>query len=84
MSHTYASNRVHVVFSTKDRKKSLADDLQPRLWGYMKGIAKKSWIRSRQDRRCVRSRPRSPRRASCDAAREGGSVDQGLFVEMAQ
>ena len=40
MSHTYASNRVHVVFSTKGRKKNLADDLQPKLWGYMKGIAK--------------------------------------------
>ena len=40
MSHTYASNRVHVVFSTKARKKNLADDLQPKLWGYMKGIAK--------------------------------------------
>jgi putative transposase len=40
MSHTYASNRVHVVFSTKDRRKNLADDLQPKLWGYMKGIAK--------------------------------------------
>lgn len=40
MSHTYASNRVHVVFSTKDRKKNLANDLQPKLWGYMKGIAK--------------------------------------------
>jgi putative transposase len=41
MSHTYASNRVHVVFSTKDRKRNLADELQPKLWGYMKGIAKK-------------------------------------------
>lgn len=40
MSHTYASNRVHVVFSTKDRKKNLADDLHPKLWGYMNGIAK--------------------------------------------
>ncbi len=40
MSHTYASNRVHVVFSTKGRKKGLADDLQPKLWAYMKGIAK--------------------------------------------
>ena len=40
MSHTYASNRVHVIFSTKGRKKSLADDLQPKLWSYMKGIAK--------------------------------------------
>jgi REP element-mobilizing transposase RayT len=33
MSHTYASNRVHVVFSTKDRTKNLANDLQPKLWG---------------------------------------------------
>lgn len=40
MSHTYASNRVHVVFSTKGRKKNLADELQPKLWSYMKGIAK--------------------------------------------
>lgn len=40
MSHTYASNRIHVVFSTKDRKKILTDDLQPKLWAYMKGIAR--------------------------------------------
>ncbi len=40
MSHTYASNRVHVVFSTRDGEKNLANDLQPKLWGYMKGIAK--------------------------------------------
>jgi putative transposase len=39
MSHTYASNRVHIVFSTKGRQKILADDLQPQLWGYIKGIA---------------------------------------------
>jgi putative transposase len=40
MSHTYASNRVHVVFSTKGRTRTLPNDLQPKLWGYMKGIAK--------------------------------------------
>ena len=40
MSHTYASNRVHVVFSTKERHKNLADELQPKLWSYMRGIAK--------------------------------------------
>jgi len=40
MSHTYASNRVHLIFSTKDRETTLSDDLQPKLWGYMKGIAK--------------------------------------------
>jgi putative transposase len=39
MSHTYSSNRVHVVFSTKGRAASLNDDFQPKLWGYMKGIA---------------------------------------------
>jgi putative transposase len=40
MSHTYSSNRVHVVFSTKGRKKNLPVDLLPKLWGYMKGIPK--------------------------------------------
>jgi REP element-mobilizing transposase RayT len=39
MSHTYSSNRVHVIFSTKERKKSLPDDFQPKLWAYMAGIA---------------------------------------------
>lgn len=41
MSHSYSSNRVHIVFSTKDRRPSLSDDLQPKLWAYMAGIAKK-------------------------------------------
>jgi putative transposase len=40
LSHTYASNRVHVVFSTKHRQKRLAPEIQPRLWGYMSGIAR--------------------------------------------
>ena len=39
MSHTYSSNRVHVIFSTKEREKNLFDELQPRLWAYMAGIA---------------------------------------------
>ena len=40
MSHTYVSNRIHVVFSTKERQKSIPKDLQPRLWVYMAGIAR--------------------------------------------
>ena len=40
MSHSYSSNRIHVIFSTKERKKSLSDDFQPKLWAYMAGIAK--------------------------------------------
>lgn len=39
MSHTYSSNRVHVVFSTKERQKRLPEDLQPKLWAYIAGIA---------------------------------------------
>jgi putative transposase len=39
MSHTYSSNRVHVVFSTKERQKRLPEDFQPKLWAYIAGIA---------------------------------------------
>lgn len=41
MSHTYAQNVVHVVFSTKDRRKSLDSEFRPRLWTYLAGICKK-------------------------------------------
>jgi putative transposase len=39
MSHTYCSNRIHLIFSTKERQKSLSEELQPKLWAYMAGIA---------------------------------------------
>jgi putative transposase len=39
MSHTYSSNRIHLIFSTKNREKSLSEQLQPKLWAYMAGIA---------------------------------------------
>ena len=38
MSHTYAQNVVHVVFSTKDRKKVLDREFRPRLWAYITGV----------------------------------------------
>lgn len=40
MSHSYSSIRVHVIFSTKGRQKTLSDILQPKLWPYMAGIAR--------------------------------------------
>jgi len=39
VSHSYSSNRVHVIFSTKGRKQSVANDSQPKLWADMAGIA---------------------------------------------
>jgi putative transposase len=39
MSHTYCSNRIHVIFSTKGRQNMIHEELQPKLWAYMAGIA---------------------------------------------
>src|SRR5277367_5340160 len=38
MPHTYAQNLIHVVFSTKDRSKSIPQHFQPQLWAYAAGI----------------------------------------------
>ncbi len=40
MSHSYAQNHIHLVFSTKDRQKLIAKALQRRLWAYLAGICK--------------------------------------------
>ena len=39
MSHTYSSNRVHVIFSTKAREEWLSAEIRGQLWPYMAGIA---------------------------------------------
>jgi putative transposase len=40
-SHTYAQNVIHVVFSTKDRRKLMSREFQPRMRAYAVGICKK-------------------------------------------
>ena len=40
MSHTYAQNVIHVVFSTKERRKLVSPEFRPRLWAYTAGICK--------------------------------------------
>jgi putative transposase len=44
MSHTYAQNVIHVVFSTKDRRKAIPQPLQPRMWAYIAGTCQKLGI----------------------------------------
>ena len=44
MSHTYAQNVVHVVFSTKGRAKLIRKEFQAKLWAYAAGICKKDGI----------------------------------------
>ena len=40
MPNSYVSQHVHIVFSTKDRMKIIPEELEPKLWAYMAGIAK--------------------------------------------
>ncbi|HET8824396.1 MAG TPA: IS200/IS605 family transposase [Terriglobales bacterium] len=40
MSHSYSSNRIHLIFSTKNREKWLPEEVQNKLWPYMAGIAR--------------------------------------------
>jgi REP element-mobilizing transposase RayT len=40
MPNSYVSNHVHVVFSTKNRHKTIDESLQPKLWAYLAGVAK--------------------------------------------
>jgi putative transposase len=40
MSHSYSQNHLHIVFSTKDRRKLIEPSMQPKLWSYMAGIGR--------------------------------------------
>jgi putative transposase len=40
MAHTFSRNHLHVIFSTKDRRKTIPKEWQPRLWAYLAGICK--------------------------------------------
>ena len=42
MSHTYTSELIHCVFSTKERRNLIKDEFQPRLWSFLGGIARKN------------------------------------------
>ena len=44
MSHTYSQNVVHVVFSTRERRKSIPAEFRPKVWAYAAGICKKHGI----------------------------------------
>ena len=40
MSHSYSQNHIHLVFSTKNRQRLIAPEIQIRLWPYIAGICK--------------------------------------------
>jgi putative transposase len=44
MSHTYVQNLVHVVFSTKERRKLIPLDYRTKLWAFIAGVCSKENI----------------------------------------
>lgn len=46
MPHSYVSNLVHYIFSTKERFPFIDQDLELRLWPYMGGIAKENGMKA--------------------------------------
>ena len=40
MAHSFSRNHLHVIFSTKERRKTIPGEWQPRLWAYLAGICK--------------------------------------------
>jgi putative transposase len=46
MAHTYCSALFHCVFSTKERRRAIAPELQKRLSAYMGGIARENEMKA--------------------------------------
>jgi REP element-mobilizing transposase RayT len=46
VAHTYISQLVHCVFSTKNRLDSIRDDIRPELWSYIGGIARTNHMKA--------------------------------------
>ena len=45
MGHTYSNLLFHVIFSTKDRRPSIRESFQTRLYEYMAGVARREFGR---------------------------------------
>ncbi len=46
MPHTYVSELIHCVFSTKQRRNLISTEVQPQLWSLLGGIARKSGFKA--------------------------------------
>jgi putative transposase len=46
VAHTYVSELIHCVFSTKQRRNQIAPDVQPLLWAFVGGIARKNGFKA--------------------------------------
>jgi putative transposase len=46
LSHTYVSDLVHCVFSTKERRNLIRPEIQSDLWAFLGGIARKNGFKA--------------------------------------
>ena len=46
MAHTYVSELIHCVFSTKQRRNLISPEVQPRLWAFLGGVARKNGFKA--------------------------------------
>jgi putative transposase len=46
VSHTYVSELIHCVFSTKQRRNLITPDVQPLLWAFLGGIARRNGFKA--------------------------------------
>jgi putative transposase len=46
MAHTYVSELIHCVFSTKQRRNLIPAEIQPQLWSFLGGIARKNGFKA--------------------------------------
>ena len=46
MSHTYCCALFHCVFSTRERRKSIVPEIQPRIWAYIGGLAREHGMKA--------------------------------------
>jgi hypothetical protein len=83
MSHSYSSNRIHLVFSTKNRAKLISEELQLKLWPCMAGIAQ-SRIRGNQSWWRWRLYPCALALAGDDSAGKGNSNLEIMLIKMAE
>ncbi|HZR29853.1 MAG TPA: IS200/IS605 family transposase [Terriglobales bacterium] len=44
MSHSYVQNNIHLVFSTKERRKTISQQMQMRLWKYVAAVGRQNGI----------------------------------------
>jgi REP-associated tyrosine transposase len=46
MAHTYVSDLIHCVFSTKGRRRLIPQEIQSELWSFLGGIARKNGFKA--------------------------------------